>query len=414
MDFVPLDASPRPRATFATIGTLGCPAAMPFSMAVNRHGVAWVVSENDDLYRVSTDTAACQIVKRYTPGQDGFELFGMGFVAGLASPDAGFDAGEAGAGIDQLFVASYAGDASTGNSQLGIIDTTSFVLTNLGAFHPESLYGVELTGTGDGRLFAYYEASGAIPPYGMAQIDPGTAAVLNEWPVPVAQGDAWAFAFWGGDFYLFTSGNDMAASEVHRFRAIGWVGDARGDERAGANHRRGGGLDVCAGEVIVRRPAFRSKSGERHGLGPCLLPLVAPWFADEEERGGRDRGLHGRVLGLRGPGLVRLAHGAAGGDRGGGVGGCRTGPVPHARDVRGDRRGGGGGGRDRGDAPHRHNRPDVPVINPCPDADATLIYVIGTSGTLYSFNPASSTFATIGTINCPGAGGSTPFSMAVD
>src|SRR5580700_3964607 len=49
-------------------------------------------------------------------------------------------------------------------------------------------------------------------------------------------------------------------------------------------------------------------------------------------------------------------------------------------------------------------RPDVPVINPCPDAAATLIYVVGTSGNLYSFNPGTSpgSFTLIGTISCPG------------
>jgi hypothetical protein len=202
-----------PTATFTTIGTLGCPEAMPFSMAVNRHGVAWVVSMDDKLYRVSTDTAACQVVKKYTPGQDGFDLFGMGFVAGIPGPDGG---GDAGGDIDQLFIAGYDADGGL-NSPLGILDTSSFVLTDLGDFHPDSLFDVELTGTGDGRLFAYYQMSGAIPPYGIAQIDPRTAAVMQEWPVAVDQGDAWAFAFWGGDFYLFTSGTGDSGSEVHRF-----------------------------------------------------------------------------------------------------------------------------------------------------------------------------------------------------
>ena len=58
--------------------------------------------------------------------------------------------------------------------------------------------------------------------------------------------------------------------------------------------------------------------------------------------------------------------------------------------------------------------PDVPVINPCPDAAATLIYVIGTSGRLYSFDPTTYAFATIGAISCPDSVGSQPFSMAVD
>src|SRR5579871_886581 len=58
---------------------------------------------------------------------------------------------------------------------------------------------------------------------------------------------------------------------------------------------------------------------------------------------------------------------------------------------------------------------DVHVINPCPDAAATLIYLMGISNDLYSFDPHPPAFATtkIGTLDCPEAIG-TPFSMAVD
>jgi hypothetical protein len=54
-------------------------------------------------------------------------------------------------------------------------------------------------------------------------------------------------------------------------------------------------------------------------------------------------------------------------------------------------------------------RPDAPVFHPCPDAAATLIYVIGQSGTLYSYDPPTATFTTIGVVSCPGAEGTTPF-----
>jgi hypothetical protein len=56
--------------------------------------------------------------------------------------------------------------------------------------------------------------------------------------------------------------------------------------------------------------------------------------------------------------------------------------------------------------------PDVPVINPCPDAAATLIYVFTASSLLYSFDPTTFLFTPIGTISCPST--SSPNSMAVD
>ena len=62
-----------------------------------------------------------------------------------------------------------------------------------------------------------------------------------------------------------------------------------------------------------------------------------------------------------------------------------------------------------------------PVINECPDAGATLVYVITKDGTLMSFYPPTSSFNVIGPITCPLAflpqptqPKPSPFSMAVD
>jgi hypothetical protein len=54
--------------------------------------------------------------------------------------------------------------------------------------------------------------------------------------------------------------------------------------------------------------------------------------------------------------------------------------------------------------------PDAP--NDCPDASSTLIYVITMAGTLFSYDPATNHFSTIGPILCPST--SIPNSMAVD
>ena len=52
-----------------------------------------------------------------------------------------------------------------------------------------------------------------------------------------------------------------------------------------------------------------------------------------------------------------------------------------------------------------------PVHSNCPDAAASLVYLITQSGTLLSFDPSTFAFSTIGPIGC---GGGTPNSMAVD
>jgi hypothetical protein len=55
------------------------------------------------------------------------------------------------------------------------------------------------------------------------------------------------------------------------------------------------------------------------------------------------------------------------------------------------------------------------VINDCPDAGATLVYVITEDGTLMSFFPPTGRFTEIGPIACPvTTAGAQPFSMAVD
>jgi hypothetical protein len=210
-----------PTLTFTTIGDLICPSgtATPYSMAVNRHGIAYVVYSDGNIFRVSTANAACEKTA-YVSQPPPFRQFGMGFVAGLSRADGG--AAEAGVTeggltvVDRLFVASsQATSTSTMASELGFIDTHSYSLGVVGSFEPVSLYEPELTGTGDGRLYAYYGNENASA-FGIAEIDPATAQIVAKWPVDVPHGTAWAFAFWGGVFYLFTS-PDTSYSLVHRF-----------------------------------------------------------------------------------------------------------------------------------------------------------------------------------------------------
>jgi hypothetical protein len=108
-------------------------------------------------------------------------------------------------------------------SVLASLDTQSYALRVVGNFNPQ-LYQPELTGTGAGDLFAFYAIpiSPVLPPTGSAigQIDKTTGRVIRQSNLPgVIQNDAWAFAFWGGDFYTFTvpvrGGN---SSVVTRFR----------------------------------------------------------------------------------------------------------------------------------------------------------------------------------------------------
>jgi hypothetical protein len=189
---------------FRLIGKIACPAgdATPFSMAVDRRGIAYVLFTDERLYRVSTATAAC-ISTPYTPRQSNFRLFGMGFATNSVGP------------IETLFVAGDDRQNNPGASGLARITPGPFGLTPVGDFFP-SIDSAELTGTGDGRLFAFYRKGNDSPPSYIGEIDPDTAEVIGERRFDsVDQGWGWAFAYWGGDFYMFHApGADSASAST--------------------------------------------------------------------------------------------------------------------------------------------------------------------------------------------------------
>lgn len=194
-----------PGPYFTTIGTLACPAAggaTPFSMAVDKTGIAYVVYNDGELFEVTIGSLACKKTA-FQSGQRGFsQTFGMGF-------------SRASNGIDEtLYVAS---DTFNGGAAyvLGTIDTKIFRLDVVGPFNPAAP-NAELTGTGSGDLFAFYAKGGDSA---IGQIDKTTARVTGEAVLAgVPQGSAWAFAFWGGDFYTFTAPSGSGSTVVTRYR----------------------------------------------------------------------------------------------------------------------------------------------------------------------------------------------------
>lgn len=194
-----------PTADFKQIGKIACPSmqpgATPFSMAVDRKGIASIVFNDGELFRVSTATAACQGTT-YRPGQSGFSTFGMGYASDTNGPS------------ETLYVA---GDNNGGGATgLASIDK-NYVVHAIGQFVP-AIKQSELTGTGSGDLYAFYSDKNTDPDSFIGQIDKQTARVIGETRLTgVSQGNGWAFAFWGGDFYMFTS-PVPGLSEVTRFR----------------------------------------------------------------------------------------------------------------------------------------------------------------------------------------------------
>jgi hypothetical protein len=192
-----------PTLGFTKIGDISCPSggSTPFSMGVDRSGIAYSVFMNGDLFEISTLNAACKTTA-YKPGQSGFQTFGMGF-SGAA------DAGET----------LYVSESVNQNPRLGSIDTTTFKLSVIGPFQPKAGGRCELTGTGDGHLYAF-----CLPQFGsggdLVNLDPTNANIISEVSVGVGTSqDAFAYAFYGGVFYIFT-GQTNQGSTVTEFDPV--------------------------------------------------------------------------------------------------------------------------------------------------------------------------------------------------
>ncbi|MDF2694987.1 MAG: hypothetical protein K0S65_3370 [Labilithrix sp.] len=178
-----------PKLAFRPIGPLQCPTggARPTSMAVDRHGIAWVRHSDGTVWKVDTRTLACEGTEFAARAEtDPFYKFGMGF-----------STSSKGGSNEQLFLSDSAG------AGLAKLDTDSLKLSFVGPYTGD-LAGKtsELTGTGDGKLYGFFVTA----PAQIAEISKGTGDILDPKELPgVYAGNAWAFSFYGGDFYIYTS-----------------------------------------------------------------------------------------------------------------------------------------------------------------------------------------------------------------
>jgi hypothetical protein len=179
-----------PTLQFTQVGTVTCASGGAFSMSVDRNAVAWVLVQDGTIVRYDIVNHTCTPTS-YAIGQHSFQTFGMGFSADMPGSTA-----------ETLFVSdSELTTPSTGG--LAKIDTTSLTLTPVGQYDQLMGRRAEMTGTGDGRLFGAFEGS----PYVVAEIDKQTAHIKSVAPQNAINyppdSSNFAFAFWGGDFWLF-------------------------------------------------------------------------------------------------------------------------------------------------------------------------------------------------------------------
>lgn len=203
-----------PTQTFAMVSSLNCLTGgmTPNSMAVDRLGNAWINFVTVDvidaetgaqavvggaIFKMDLATGACVATHIELP--PGWYQLGMGYSTASATDE-----------TDTLYVTgntddaeSCSDDGGSASNGLGILDTTAGTLTPVGPF-TGSLAGknAELTGTGDGRLFGFFD----LDVVKIAQIDKNTGATTNPLSMTGVECPyAFAFSFWGGDFYLYTA-----------------------------------------------------------------------------------------------------------------------------------------------------------------------------------------------------------------
>jgi hypothetical protein len=179
---------------FEMLGNFNCGGMTnTFSMAVDRLGFAWVMfnSPAGEIRKISVNDPANCMDPGYNPNQMGVGYFGMAFVSESAENP-----------CDQLHGNTYdgIGGFAEGNNIGDFIrvDPDTLLVSKLGK---TNFNGAEVTGTGDGRAFLF----GGVNPSKLVEVDKTNGQFLDVLPLGNLElTNAFAFAFFAGDFYFFT------------------------------------------------------------------------------------------------------------------------------------------------------------------------------------------------------------------
>lgn len=218
---------------FTDLGSLSCGAmsgATPFSMSVDRQANAWVLYNSGELFKVVLPSLAC--TKTTWAGASGLKVFGMGF-----STDAPMGSAET------LFVGGGASQTQT-SFTLAKLDTLSMTATPIGT--QTSL--PEMTGTGNAELWGFMpDATNAR----VVQFDKTNGAALKTYMLPTLAGtmSGYAFAHWGGDFWVFLIKGGELSTTV--YQVDGATGTIEGTTPTTGRTIVGAGVSTCAPVVIL-------------------------------------------------------------------------------------------------------------------------------------------------------------------
>ncbi len=223
--------------TFSDLGTLSCPAsggATPFSMGVDRTATAWVLYSDGELFHVDTTSLAC--TKTSWTAQNGLMQFGMGFSTDTT-----------GGTTDTLFIGGGA-TVDTGPSTLAKLDTSTFTATTVGTINGWP----ELTGTGTAELWGFFPDMTSPK---VEKINKTSGAAIQTFSETSLAGQplAWAFAFWGGDYWIFLMKTDsigLPESATTVYQIDGTSGSIKSTTPTNTRTIVGAGVSTCAPVII--------------------------------------------------------------------------------------------------------------------------------------------------------------------
>jgi len=181
-----------PAMEFQLVGDIDCGSGgSPYALSVSRDDLVYVLFTSGAscvaINAVSALDATCLGPTEFDCGNPSFQAFGMG-----TSTD-GPDSIE-----DTLFIGS--------ENMLGAVDTETWEVTPIGPVQSTP----DMSGNANGELFAYFAWT---DPPRVSQLDKATAEEFDTIPLPeLGSVGAFAFAFWGGDFYLFFDGNSTSTT----------------------------------------------------------------------------------------------------------------------------------------------------------------------------------------------------------
>ncbi len=217
---------------FVEVGHLGCAAkagAEPFSMAVDRNATAWIIYDSGELFTADVRTQPLACVKTSFAPQGGVAKFGMGFVSNAA-----------GSHDETLFIAGSELTGSLTTTRFGTLETVPpYRVSVLG-----TLAGApEISGTGDGKLWAFFPN---VSPPRVAQLSKAGGSTVSAFLAPQLTGAprAWAFAFWGGDFFLFLERDTDLSTNV--WKLDGQTGALTNVVPMSGRRIVGAGVSTCA------------------------------------------------------------------------------------------------------------------------------------------------------------------------